>query len=236
MSMNKSDDINRGSNSETSGRIFTLGMENFSKLFDQNGVNAGKLLTLQSDPESYGDEVATLLPNGVTTHYFTLSHFENEIKNMWADRFGFDEENIKPVDISRSDAHNDLNEQLSNDRRFDSGDVIVINPVNLFFDNPEKYHDLLIQLKYIVNTIGGFAVLHKVNSRGSDTDGTWRTNYMSDIVLTIRNEKLDQNIKQELLIEKVDQGNRLMNDNERILELSVAQDSIDISSTRNISP
>ncbi len=212
----------------------TTGLKNLDQVFERKGIRMGSLVTVESEPDSPGDVLVANMVANRPTYYYTLGKSESHIFNNIE---AIPNVNVDQITIEQVGDENPVEtlRTVFKQTDFPRGSTIIFDPVNVLEQNDQvTYRSFLQELEKNVRKADAIGVLHAVK-QDTAPETRWLTKYISDTVLEVMHRVSDESIKDYVAVQKVYAGQEIINDDDRVFELSTSLD-LDIASSRNISP
>lgn len=233
MSVFESSDQNNSTGSDEMTTIST-GLENLDQAIERKGLRVGSIVSVLSNSASPGEIIVANMISNRPAYYYSFGKSEGKIRRDIKDIANVDMKQVRLQSIEADDPAQHFRKVLES-TEFPAGVIVILNPVNeLENGNMKEYKAMLRELHAKMREVNGLAILYGVTDEPVP-DHRWVTKYTSDVVLGVIHTRMEQEIKDELSIEKLYTGQNLVNEDTRVFELNTSLD-IDIASSRNISP
>lgn len=212
----------------------STGLENLDQAIERKGLRVGSIVSVLSNSSSPGEVIVANMISNRPAYYYSFgkstSQIRRDIKNV--SNVDMKQVQLQPIEADNPAQHF---KKVLESTEFPAGVIVILNPVNELENGDLKdYKVMLRKLHEKMLEVNGLAILYGVADEPVP-EHRWITKYTSDVILGVSHTRMEQEIKDELSIEKLYTGQNLVNEDTRVFELNTSLD-IDIASSRNISP
>ena len=222
--------------SEDSDGMQTLstGLENLDHAIENQGIRAGSIVAVVSDPNAPGDIVTANMVANRPAYYYTLGRSEEHVRKNIKDVQNVSLETTHISSVDSANPVQTLRGVLEN-TEFPRAATVIIDPVNVLEEMAfEEFKQLVRELQSKVNEKDGVGILYGVKAQ-TDPSNRWFTMSACDTVLQVQHEQRGESVDEYLTVQKLSSGQELVNNDTRKFQLARSLD-IDITTSRNISP
>jgi len=217
--------------STTSAAPITTGFSDFDTLLQANGVPAGNICTVRSDPNASAYEflLSVLQANHKKAHFITTTHRKSSIVDACRRVGSNTVDSSRVIDLSDDATGADLLDAIA-ERSFDHRDVLFIDSLNAITDgNKQVYSELYRELKRIATDYEAVVFCHYLTGSDEHQSLPPTVDYLTDLLLSLSVTKSEEGVKQKLWIERLPVGEGLKESQQDTRLISVNSSSGQLS-------